>query len=151
MTSLGYLWLLLGAHVLVGNPMRSQELLLGETRKRSATAMDSLYPATRQKSPEPVVSGPVDSIRWEMIREGVEDYDIFPMLADAAKRARNAGKAPDLVRNAERALRDVRALCPSLVEYETDPWKLYCVREQAAVALEGLVRAGFPSEGPGAD
>ena len=31
--------------------------------------------------PEPVLEGPVDIIRWEMLRDGVEDYEYFVILA----------------------------------------------------------------------
>ncbi|UCD51876.1 MAG: DUF4091 domain-containing protein [Phycisphaerales bacterium] len=31
---------------------------------------------------EPVLAGPVDSIRWEMLRDGIEDYEYFVLLRD---------------------------------------------------------------------
>lgn len=135
-----------------GNPYEEPMSFSWDERRKPFGNGDGflLYPATRQKSPEPVVSGPVDSIRWEMIREGVEDYDIFSMLADAVRDAKGAGRSAKAVRRAERALDDVRALCPSLVEYETDPWVLYRVREQAALALESLLKeSGAAAENSG--
>ena len=29
----------------------------------------------------PVLDGPVDSIRWEMLRDGIEDYEYFVILS----------------------------------------------------------------------
>ena len=40
-----------------------------------------LYPPLQCfETKEPVISGPVDSIRFEMLREGLEDYEYFVML-----------------------------------------------------------------------
>jgi hypothetical protein len=37
-----------------------------------------IYPPRRRD--EPVISGPVDSLRWEMLREGIEDYEYLALL-----------------------------------------------------------------------
>ncbi len=42
-----------------------------------------IYPpeaAAAGSPPAPVLAGPVDSIRWEMLRDGIEDYEYFVML-----------------------------------------------------------------------
>ena len=42
-----------------------------------------IYPpqaAADANPPAPVVDGPVDSIRWEMLRDGIEDYEYLTML-----------------------------------------------------------------------
>jgi succinate dehydrogenase flavin-adding protein (antitoxin of CptAB toxin-antitoxin module) len=42
-----------------------------------------IYPpptAANANSPEPILDGPVDSIRWEMLRDGIEDYEYHVIL-----------------------------------------------------------------------
>jgi len=42
-----------------------------------------VYPpqaAADANPPEPILDGPVDSIRWEMLRDGIEDYEYLAML-----------------------------------------------------------------------
>jgi len=107
-----------------------------------------LYPATRRPSEKPLVSGPVESIRWEMIREGVEDYDLFRMLESAMEDAGRAAGGRRLAAEGRRALAAVRAACPSLTDYELDPARLYGIRRRAGDALEKLVRAGVAVRPP---
>jgi hypothetical protein len=46
------------------------------------------YPPLRQYNPEqPILDHVVPTIRWEMLREGAEDYDYLAMLEDLTKRA----------------------------------------------------------------
>ena len=97
-----------------------------------------LYPAVRQRSEKPMIAGPVDSIRWEMIREGVEDYDYFYMLRDALRKAEASGRKDAAVSEAKKALAQVDSLIRSRTDYETDPLKLYAVRKRVGDALEKL-------------
>lgn len=62
----------------------------------------------------------VDSIRWELFREMIEDYDTLKML-DAA-----GGDA----------MAYCRQLVKNLVEYEMDPGKFYQIRHQMLMELE---------------
>ncbi|MDW8382726.1 MAG: DUF6067 family protein [Verrucomicrobiota bacterium] len=39
-----------------------------------------LYPPVREPPTAPVVAGPIDSIRWELVREGLEDREYFWLL-----------------------------------------------------------------------
>ena len=43
---------------------------------------------------EPVVTGPIDSIRWEMLREGLEDREYFELLARLSAQSANANYRP---------------------------------------------------------
>ncbi|NLH99654.1 MAG: DUF4091 domain-containing protein [Chthonomonadales bacterium] len=80
------------------------------------------------------VSGPVDSIRWEMLGEGIEDWEYFRLLDAAIRRAARAGsKAADLAR--ARALLQVPpAITSNLTTFTKDPQLLY--RHRAAIAAE---------------
>ena len=97
-----------------------------------------LYPAVKEKSGKFVAEGPVDSIRWEMIREGVEDYDYLYMLNDAVNKAASDPKKADAVAAGKKALALVDSLVRSRTEYDADPVHLYAAREQVAKALEAL-------------
>ena len=73
------------------------------------------------------MAGPVDSIRFEMLREGVEDYEYFAIL----KRLDPA--------NAH--LTVPRAVATSLDDYSTDPAAMEAHRLKLAEAIERLARA----------
>ncbi|MCX6377727.1 MAG: DUF4091 domain-containing protein, partial [Armatimonadetes bacterium] len=98
-----------------------------------------LYPAVKQRSETPLIAGPVDSIRWEMIREGVEDYDYLYMLNEAVTKAESAGRKDKAVQDGRKALAEAESLIRSRTDFETDPLKLYAVRKRVAEALERLV------------
>ncbi len=57
------------------------------------------YPPNRTPAKEKNMGGPVNSIRWEMLREGIEDYEYFWLLREAivtgsARASRAASDAP---------------------------------------------------------
>jgi len=39
-----------------------------------------VYPPVRERPATPVIAGPIDSVRWEMIRDGMEDREYFWLL-----------------------------------------------------------------------
>lgn len=98
-----------------------------------------LYPpeaAASGRPAAPVLAGPVDSYRLELLRDGIEDYEYFAML----KRALAAAK--DLT-PAERAAYAALLAVPSgvsvsLTEFATDPAALEAHRLKLARALERL-------------
>lgn len=89
--------------------------------------------------------GPVNSIRWEVIRDGIEDYDYFCILRETSERLKNKDvdkKYTDLVSRAKKIL-DVSDLTPSLNEYTKDPQKLLNRREEIAeliVKIRDIIR-----------
>lgn len=95
-----------------------------------------LYPAVRQPPETPLFEGPVNSIRWEMIREGMEDYDYFCMLHDALKTANG-----DAAKRGKTALALVDDLVRSTADYEKDPRRYHAARRSIGEALEALLRA----------
>ena len=93
-----------------------------------------IYPPVRKPSDKFIDKGPVPSIRWEMIRDGVEDYDYFAILK--AKLAKSKpGPAAD---KARAALALVNSLAKSRTEFTRDPAKLESARQKVAEAIEGL-------------
>jgi len=93
-----------------------------------------LYPPVRKPSQEPVIKPPVDSIRWELLREGLEDREYMWILEQRIAKA-----SPDARQRAQQALKQtVDSLVTSLTGYETDPQKLYAARRVLAQAIEHL-------------
>ncbi len=98
-----------------------------------------LYPAVKEKSGSPLIAGPIDSIRWEMIREGIEDYDYLHMLDEAVRSAEARGDTKG-AKDGKAALAAAAALVHNTASYEKDPRKLYAARRRVAEALERLGR-----------
>lgn len=72
------------------------------------------------------VDGPVSSLRLEVIRDGIEDFDLL-CLADET-----------LGKDATRGF--IRGIAKSLTEYETDPWTIERARVQLGDAIEAKLR-----------
>lgn len=97
-----------------------------------------VYPPVRKPSDKFVAKGPVPSIRWEMIREGVEDYDYFYMLNTLVEKHKSAGDQIDAVKQSEDALAMVKACAKSPTDYTEDPVQLENARTKVAEAIEAL-------------
>jgi hypothetical protein len=57
----------------------------------------------------PGPTGPLNSIRWECIRDGIEDYEYHWLLADAIRRARQEGAEEARIGAMEEVLREADA------------------------------------------
>jgi hypothetical protein len=99
-----------------------------------------LYPPNRDpgKDKTKYLCGPVDSVRWEILREGIEDYEYFVLLERAVREARAKGKGGKLVDEAARLLNFQPALFTSGKEYTKDPLDLLRYRTNVAVMIEKL-------------
>lgn len=100
-----------------------------------------LYPplaaAVPGKSPGPVLEPPVSSIRWEMLREGVEDYEYLVMLRDLVDRHRKQ-LSPELLRQYESLLEVPPEITKDMTHFTTDPRPIDQRRAKIAQAIEGL-------------
>ena len=80
---------------------------------------------------------PLSSIRFENLRDGIEDWEMMYMLRQHAESMPEG----DVRRAAaERLLRDVRELVPTQYRYCNDPDRLLRLRERIAAQLEILSR-----------
>jgi len=79
---------------------------------------------------EPILSGPVDSIRWEMLREGLEDWEYFHALEERLQ-GRDDAQARALLTIPEEVLTNPR-------EFSRDPQPMYAHRRALLEALERL-------------
>jgi len=85
----------------------------------------------------PVLEGPVDSIRWEMLRDGIEDYEYLVTLRrliDAKTNSLNAAQKREYA-----ALLDVPAeITKDMTTFTKDPAPIEACRDRVARAIAAL-------------
>ena len=83
----------------------------------------------------PGKDGPLSSLRWEIQRESIEDYEYLHLLmTKTAALKKRLGKGAAFIDERRRALELCRRVIPSITTWERDPAKLAAVR--AAIADE---------------
>ena len=82
-------------------------------------------------------SGPINSIRLEILREGIEDYEYFWTLRDLISQEKAASPESTVAREAEGYLVVPDTVLTSLVGYTKDPTPLYAHR---AVLAQMILR-----------
>lgn len=96
--------------------------------------------------PNPAGAGkPCSSIRWELLREGIEDYDYFVILKNRADAVLgNASSSPERIAKAEAALKllkEIAQLIPedsTALKYKQNPADYADLRARMASAIEEL-------------
>ncbi|MCE5238107.1 DUF4091 domain-containing protein [bacterium] len=93
-----------------------------------------IYPANRDypHDKRPYVEGPVDSIRWEMLREGLEDYEYLYLLNQCIQK-----KLPGAAAYAK-LLEVPPTISEDLTHFAREPQPIYAQRAKIAAALEKL-------------
>jgi hypothetical protein len=87
---------------------------------------------------ETILDGPVDTIRWEMLRDGIEDYEYLVILRDALQK--NENKLSDEERKQFSALLNVpEDIEADLKRFTRDPAPIEARRAQIARAIEKLL------------
>jgi hypothetical protein len=86
----------------------------------------------------PGPSGPINSMRWEIIRDGIEDYDYLVIFRDLMKKAEQA-KNTALLQKIQPAY-NLKEVVPDLVTYPRDPNVLLSKREAIAKAIVEMQR-----------
>ena len=90
-----------------------------------------IYPPNRDNDrKQKFLDGPVSSIRWEILRDGVEDYEYFALLRELLK------SKPDAA--AEALLKAPASVFTDMTHFSTDPTPLLEHREKLARAIERL-------------
>jgi hypothetical protein len=86
---------------------------------------------------EPILDGPVDSIRWEMLRDGIEDYEYFVILKKLLE-----AKKGRLSRNQQKEyaglLEVPEEITIDMTTFTNDPAPIEKRRDQIARAIERL-------------
>ena len=92
-----------------------------------------LYPPKEVfQSNERCEKGPVSSIRWEMLREGMEDYEYFWLLRDLIRRVEEKDGKLAILRRARELLEVPQNVTASLTEFSKKPEPIYQHREKLA-------------------
>ncbi len=106
-----------------------------------------------KSGPAPVIEPPVSSIRWEMLREGIEDYEYLYLLRELLTKRRGSLK-PEQVQEYEALLRVPESITKDMTSFTTDPSPIYARRAEVARAIEHLLepvttgRAGGTRKAP---
>ena len=87
----------------------------------------------------PVLEGPVESIRWEMLRDGIEDYEYLALLERLLDE--KAGElSAERVDGFAQLLVVPEAISASISEFTRDPAPIDERRRQLAAAIASLSR-----------
>ncbi len=99
-----------------------------------------LYPPRRDPNaaPTPCLDAPINSIRWESLRDGMEDYEYFWLLSEAVRRLEACEGDTARVRRAKDLLRVPANVSRDLTHFTTDPRTILDHRERLARAIERL-------------
>ncbi|MCC6490850.1 MAG: DUF4091 domain-containing protein [Candidatus Hydrogenedentes bacterium] len=100
-----------------------------------------IYPpeaAADGQQADPVLEGPVDSIRWEMLRDGVEDYEYHVILRDLIAAREKAGQDAASLAPYRALLEVPAAITASMTEFTLDPAPIEARRHELAKAIEAL-------------
>ena len=87
-------------------------------------------------STTPLIQGPIDSQRWEMLRDGIEDYEYFSILRQLLKGRKDLSKSEK--ERYESLLEVPEGVSISLQEFNRDPTPLRQHRRALARAIESL-------------
>jgi hypothetical protein len=91
----------------------------------------------------PGPEGPVNSIRWEIIRDGVEDYDYLSLFMDRRNKLLEQGGQEALLSRAAEVF-NLEKVVPSLVTFTRDNQLLLQKRAEIAAMIEEMDRAQKP-------
>jgi hypothetical protein len=100
-----------------------------------------LYPPRRDPNGAggPSLEGPINSIRWENLRDGLEDYEYFWLLDREVRRLAGVAGQEGLVGEARGLLRVPDAVSRDLTHFTTDPRVLLAHRDAMGRMIERLV------------
>jgi len=100
-----------------------------------------IYPpeaaATGQQE-ETVLDGPVDSIRWEMLRDGIEDYEYMVLLKRLLEAKKKEGLSRRKYRRYAALLEVPKSVTADLKTFTKDPAPIEAHRNRVAEAIERL-------------
>ena len=99
-----------------------------------------LYPPRRDASTDlsPCLDTPINSIRWENLRDGMEDYEYFWLLQQAATHEQVWHGETELLKQARELLKVPPEVSADLTHFTTDPRLLLAHRDRVARMIERL-------------
>ncbi|HOJ32593.1 MAG TPA: DUF4091 domain-containing protein [Candidatus Hydrogenedentes bacterium] len=87
----------------------------------------------------PGKNGPIASIRWENIRDGIDDYDYLTIFHELLAKLEKTSPTDPLIKRA-RAAANLNEIMPSLVGFSRDPNVLLNKREELAALIEEMTK-----------
>ena len=102
-----------------------------------------LYPPRREPAADamPCLDGPVNSVRWENLRDGMEDYEYFWLLREASQGELFWHGETDLYKQAREMLKVPSEVSQDLTHFTTDPRVMLAYRDRMARMIERLERS----------
>lgn len=102
-----------------------------------------LYPPRRDPAADetPCLDPPINSSRWENLRDGLEDYEYFWLLQQEVQRVTAAKGETDLVTQARGLLNVPNTISQDLKHFTTDPCLLLEHRDRVARMIERLQKS----------
>ena len=99
-----------------------------------------LYPPRRDPNTatNACLDAPITSIRWENLRDGMEDYEYFWLLDQEVRRVATQQGETDLVKSARALLQVPPEVSKDLTHFTTDPRVLLAHRDRVARMIEKL-------------
>ncbi|MBI4658613.1 MAG: DUF4091 domain-containing protein [Verrucomicrobia bacterium] len=99
-----------------------------------------LYPPRRnpETSSEPCLDEPINSLRWENLRDGMEDYEYFWILQQAIEGAQRSQGETQLIQQARQLLSVPPEISKDLTHFTTDPRPILEHRDRIARMIEKL-------------
>lgn len=100
------------------------------------------YPPNRRPNEDRTTeyrTGPIIALRWEMLGDGVEDWEYFRLLEGLVRQAEARGDRSAAVARARRLLTVPAQVCRSMTHFTTDPQPLLRHRAAVAQAIETLL------------
>jgi len=93
----------------------------------------------------PDLAGPINSIRWETIRDGIEDYDYMALFMERVRALRSTTGHDALLQQAGDVY-NLQDIVPSLVTFSREPEKLLKKRDDIARMILEMDRVLKPAK-----
>jgi len=80
----------------------------------------------------PTKGGLLDSLRWEQMRNGIQDYEYLWLLEDKVRQVKNAmsSRVSSLIEPSQRSLEIAASVVRATADYSNDPNVLYAAKGQ---------------------
>jgi len=91
-----------------------------------------------EKTSQPVIAKPVSSIRWEMLREGIEDFEMLWLLRDLLNK-KGTRVSPDRRKELAELLTVPPEITSDMTTFTKSPKPIYEHRRRVAQAIEELM------------
>lgn len=101
-----------------------------------------LYPPNRDVnfSERKYLEGPVNSIRWEILREGIEDFEYFALLRSKLDNLSQNKNFEKKIKSFRKLLTIPKSIITSMTEFTTDEHLLFTYRKEIAETIDEIIQ-----------